>query len=197
MAAYQAPLSLGFSKQEHWSGLPFPSPMHESEKWKWSRSVVSDSSQPHGLQPTRLPFHGIFQARVLEWVAIAFSHICLASLKWNLNTKLTHLDFLLFPSLSFPDSCKPGVDGKRWPESAFQMTFSEGPIVRTQGLVCWAVLRCLLEPVILSLNQGALSPISTFSNGSSAHLWTNKPLKYVLYRISVLKAFYNSKSVYV
>ena len=46
--------SLGFSKQEHWSGLPFPSPMHESEKWKWSRSVVSDSSRPHGLQPTRL-----------------------------------------------------------------------------------------------------------------------------------------------
>ena len=25
-------LSLGFSSQEHWSGLPFPSPMHESEK---------------------------------------------------------------------------------------------------------------------------------------------------------------------
>ena len=24
--------SLGFSRQEHWSGLPFPSPMHESEK---------------------------------------------------------------------------------------------------------------------------------------------------------------------
>ena len=33
----------GFSRQEHWSGLPFPSPMHESEKWKWSCSVVSDS----------------------------------------------------------------------------------------------------------------------------------------------------------
>ena len=28
--------------------------MHESEKWKWSRSVVSDSQRPHGLQPTRL-----------------------------------------------------------------------------------------------------------------------------------------------
>ena len=28
--------------------------MHESEKWKWSCSVVSDSSRPHGLQPTRL-----------------------------------------------------------------------------------------------------------------------------------------------
>ena len=54
MAAHQVPPSLGFFRQEHWSGLPFPSPMHESEKWKWSRSVVSDSSRPHGLQPTRL-----------------------------------------------------------------------------------------------------------------------------------------------
>ena len=52
--AQQAPPSLGFSRQEHWSGLPFPSPVHESKKWKWSRSVVSDSYQPHGLQPTRL-----------------------------------------------------------------------------------------------------------------------------------------------
>ena len=31
-AAHQAPPSLGFSRQEHWSGLPLPSPMHESEK---------------------------------------------------------------------------------------------------------------------------------------------------------------------
>ena len=45
-AAHQAPPSLGFSRQEHWSGLPFPSPMHESEKWKWSCSVVSDLSDP-------------------------------------------------------------------------------------------------------------------------------------------------------
>jgi len=32
MAAHQAPPSLGFSRQEQWSGLPFPSPMQESEK---------------------------------------------------------------------------------------------------------------------------------------------------------------------
>ena len=31
-AAHQAPPSLGFSRQEHWSGLPFPSPTHASEK---------------------------------------------------------------------------------------------------------------------------------------------------------------------
>ena len=30
-AAYQAPPSLGFPRQEHWSGLPFPSPVQESE----------------------------------------------------------------------------------------------------------------------------------------------------------------------
>ena len=54
MTAHHAPPSLGFSRREHWSELPFPSPMHESEKWKWSRSVMSDSYRPHGLQPTRL-----------------------------------------------------------------------------------------------------------------------------------------------
>ena len=48
------PPSLGFSRQEHWRGLPFSSPMHEGKKLKWSRSVMSDSSRPHELQPTRL-----------------------------------------------------------------------------------------------------------------------------------------------
>ena len=52
MADHQAPPSLGFSRQEHWNRLPFPSPMHESEKWKWSCSVVSHSLRLHGLQPT-------------------------------------------------------------------------------------------------------------------------------------------------
>ena len=72
-ASYQAPLSLGFSRQEHWSGLPFPSPMHESE----SESEVAQSCQTlNDLMHCSLPgssVHGIFQARVLEWGAIAFS----------------------------------------------------------------------------------------------------------------------------
>ena len=98
-AAHQAPTSLGFSRQEHWSGLPFPSPVHESEKWKWNRSVISDSSRPHGLQPTRLlhpwdfpgkstvqffatfwavahkdpPSRRFFRQEILEWVAISSS----------------------------------------------------------------------------------------------------------------------------
>ena len=32
--AHLASLSLGFFRQERWNGLPFPSPMHESEKVK-------------------------------------------------------------------------------------------------------------------------------------------------------------------
>ena len=47
MAAHQVPPSPGFSRQEHWSGLPFPSPMHESEKWKWScktHSIIAFST---------------------------------------------------------------------------------------------------------------------------------------------------------
>ena len=72
-AAQQAPPSLGFSRQEHWNGLPFPSPVHESEKWKWSRSVMSDSSDPTDCSPPGSSVHGIFRARVLEWGAIAFS----------------------------------------------------------------------------------------------------------------------------
>ena len=41
-AAYKASPSMRFSRQEHWR-RPLPSPMHESGKWKWSRSVMSDS----------------------------------------------------------------------------------------------------------------------------------------------------------
>ena len=71
-AAHQAPPSLGFFRQEHWSGLPFPSPMHESE------SEVAQScptlSDPMDCSPPGSSVHGIFQARVLEWVAIAFSY---------------------------------------------------------------------------------------------------------------------------
>ena len=60
-------------RQEHWSGLPFLSPVHESEKWKWSHSVVSDASDPMDCSLPGFSIHGIFQAKVLEWGAIAFS----------------------------------------------------------------------------------------------------------------------------
>ena len=42
-------------------------------KWKWSRSVVSDSLQSHDCSLPGFSVHGIFQARVLEGGAISFS----------------------------------------------------------------------------------------------------------------------------
>ena len=78
-AAHQAPSSLRFSTQEHWSGLPFPSPMHESEKWKWSCSAFLTLSNPMDCSAPGSSIHGIFQVRVLEWGAIAFSYVCMYS----------------------------------------------------------------------------------------------------------------------
>ena len=91
MAALQPSPSLGFSRQEHRSGLPFPSPMCESEKWQWSLSVVSDLSNPMNCSPPGSSVHGIFQARVLEWGAIAFSVLVTQ----------------LYPTLYDPMHCSP------------------------------------------------------------------------------------------
>ena len=70
-AAYQASPSMGFSRQEYWSGVPLPSPMRESE-------VAQSCPTLRDPMDCSLPgssIHGIFQARVLEWGAIAFSLI--------------------------------------------------------------------------------------------------------------------------
>ena len=60
-AAHQAPLSTGFSRQEYWSGLPFPSNVPQLYPTLWG---PMDCSLPGSS------VHGIFQARILEWVAI-------------------------------------------------------------------------------------------------------------------------------
>ena len=65
--------SLGFSGQDHWSELPFPSPVHESEN---ESEVAQSCLTPSDPMDCRLPgssVRGIFQARVLEWVAIVYS----------------------------------------------------------------------------------------------------------------------------
>ena len=130
-AAYQAPLSMGFSRQEYWSGVPLPSPnlnlimrgkkktpsklkLKDSRENNWpvlikkchwherlDRTklsqvrgdwggvkikcyVVSRTSGgsvtkscltrvTHGLSPPGSSVHRIFQARILEWVALSFS----------------------------------------------------------------------------------------------------------------------------
>ena len=105
MAAHRAPPSLGFSRQEHWSGLPFPSPMHESEKY---REVAQSCPTPSDPMDCSLPgpsVHGIFQARVLEWVAIAFSLLnSTCPLKLSYIHILWSLPWGLFSSVQFSRS---------------------------------------------------------------------------------------------
>jgi len=69
MAAHQAPPSLGFSRQEHWSGLPFPSTMLPESEVSQSCPTLSD---PMDCSLPASSIHGIFQARILQWDAIAF-----------------------------------------------------------------------------------------------------------------------------
>ena len=72
MAAHQAPPSLGFSRQEHWSGLPFTQvAAATAAKSLQSCPTLCD---PIDGSPPGFPVPGILQARTLEWVAISFSN---------------------------------------------------------------------------------------------------------------------------
>ena len=53
-AAYQAPLSMGFSRQEYWSGVPLPSPERSSSVQFSSVAQLCPTLRPDGLQPSRL-----------------------------------------------------------------------------------------------------------------------------------------------
>ena len=79
--------SLGFSRQEHWSGLPFPSPMHESEKKVKSLSRVRLFATPWTAAYKAPPSMGFARREYWSGFAIAFS---------ILNTKKW---LLLFPFL--------------------------------------------------------------------------------------------------
>ena len=83
MAAHQVPPSLGFSRQEYWSGLPFPSPMHAcmlsrfSHVWlcatPWTTAHQAPLSTGFSRQEywSGLPFPSLF----LMWT-IVFSSLC-------------------------------------------------------------------------------------------------------------------------
>ena len=87
-AAHQAPPSLGFSRQEHWSGLPFSSPMHESEKWKWSCSVVSDLATPWTVANQAPPSMGFSRQEYWSGVPLPSPKLFYQILKYLLSLKL-------------------------------------------------------------------------------------------------------------
>ena len=73
-AGYQAPPSLGFSRQEYWSGVPSPSLIVEV-KWSEVAQLCLTLCNPMDCSLPGSSVHGIFQARILEWGAISFSRV--------------------------------------------------------------------------------------------------------------------------
>ena len=82
-AAYQAPPSVGFSRQEYCSGVPLPSPDSLYAAAKSLQSCPTLCNLTDGSPPGS-PVPGILQARILEWVAISFSN----AWKWKVKAKL-------------------------------------------------------------------------------------------------------------
>ena len=80
--AHQAPLSVGFSTQEYWSGLPFPSP-YVNYAAAASLQSCPTLCDPIDGSPPGSPAPRILQARTLEWVAISFSN----AWKWKVKVK--------------------------------------------------------------------------------------------------------------
>ena len=94
--ARQPPLSMGFSRQEYWSGLPCPPPgdlLDQGIKCMQADAELQGSPiknvyivkvkvlviqscltvcNSKDCSPPGFSVHGIFQARILEWVAIPF-----------------------------------------------------------------------------------------------------------------------------
>ena len=92
---------VGFSRQEHWSGLPFPSPGNLPNRVVKPASLTSTglaaaAAAPKSLQsclilcdpidssPLGSPIPGSLQARTLEWVDMSFSDAS----KWKVKVKL-------------------------------------------------------------------------------------------------------------
>ena len=109
--ACPAPLSMRFSRQEYWSGLPFPSPYNclcvcvcVCVCMLVAQSCLTLCECRDGSPPGS-SVDEILQARVLEWVAISFS-IQLKLMSIELEMPFNHLilccPVLLLPSI-FPN----------------------------------------------------------------------------------------------
>ena len=105
-AAYQAPPSMGFSRQEFWSGVPLPSPhLPSAAAAAKSLQLCPTLCDPIDGSPPGSPIPGFLQARTLEWVAISFSN----AWKWKVKVKSESEVAQSCPTPSDPTDCSlPG-----------------------------------------------------------------------------------------
>ena len=84
--------SLGFSRQEHWGGCHFLLQCMKVKSESEAGQSCPTLRDPMDCSPPGSSTHGIFQARVLEWGAIAFS--------------LNHLGYHYFVEETLSSWCK-------------------------------------------------------------------------------------------
>ena len=144
MAAHHTPPSRGFSRQEHRSGLPFPSPMHESEKWKWKVKVKSLSR----VRLFEIPWTAAHQAppsmgfsRQEYWGAIAFSEAGMHRPNFSTFTWGKRKSFPLWRS-SLVQCC--------WTSCGYKGLF----LGCTSGECPWPHLEATLSKISLMSNEG-------------------------------------------
>ena len=69
--AYQAPLSMGFSRQEYWSGVPLPSLGHSCQKPNKVSAMSYYKEKMSGASHILHLFPQIWLFKTLQWLPIA------------------------------------------------------------------------------------------------------------------------------
>ena len=88
-AAYQAPPSMGVSRQEYWSGVPSPSPTHEGSGFQTGLSSALKLLQtPPLIHARSLPFSQCSSALkhficLYFWVNLNFNTVCGLKINWR------------------------------------------------------------------------------------------------------------------
>ena len=77
MAAHQAPPSMGFSRQEYWSGLPLPSPSQRASRGQTDilctiRRAYKTLLSLHGAVILPLGFIILFSSHMVTWRSCAY-----------------------------------------------------------------------------------------------------------------------------
>ena len=126
IVASLALLSMGFPRQEYWSGLPFPSPMHESEKWKLLSHVQLFVTPWTAARQASLSITNSRSLLKLMYIALVMpsNHLILCRP-------------LLLPPLIFPNIrvfSNESVLRIRWP-NYWSFTFSTSPSNEHSGLI--------------------------------------------------------------
>ena len=93
-AAYQAPPSVGFSRQEYWSGVPLPSPVNETKPHQSGVNHLLGTKKPRNLMVNYSVMSGKMGMRtaiLTTWFLTLGPLILLEPWDWHLNSCVSHI----------------------------------------------------------------------------------------------------------